>query len=959
MAVDGGETLGRAPWGTRSAAVADSLSRLGVDRGTRVAIACRPESWIDLAVAYAALRSLGATVIPLAPRFGLADFDRIMAHSQPAVVIGRQGLQVSCAPAVSVAALEAGTGDLAQPRSGANTAEDAGGELLYPTGTMRPAVTTRRTWSELASAPAVARRERLFPDTGPFLHCFPMATVAAQDALLAALDGRGWPMIAAPCFDPGRFLDLARRYRPASCGVSGVMARLLCQRTESLVPVAGVGTLTVVTRRLPDAVAAGLRRLFPEAQIEWRDDEPDAGPVPGWESGPISGAQGGMVWHEQFTPGSFNLAPMARRYRGRLDTSALRRALDGIVNRHGALRTNFTLGPAGGRQIVAPPGSTALAVIDLSYLEPNERLVRVAEILAEARARPFDLTADPLFQPILMRLADDDHVLAVRAHHSVFDDWSVGVFRRELSVLYNAFSQGEPSPLLDAPPQLAAFASAQGASVEGPRGQTQRHFWKNELSGAPLAVQLDIAAAPGSADGVSPVTSIAVSSDLAGPLRSLAQAERSSLFGVLLSVFAIVVGERTGLDDLVFSTLTANRNQTELESAIGCFGKKIPVRLRLDGNPTFVELLRRSRGSVLRALAHQDLAFESVVQASLGAGAAANGLCPRLTVKFQSAISAPGRLALNGLSVGPVESPTPVQIGPAVSLHDLGERRGAPAPPWGDGVYHRSFLGVSVVEAADGLSLVAEGLYDLVKVETLLQDVIGVLAAVAANPESRLVALRPGGRVAAPGTTDFRGFCVDLERVRAILAEHPAVAEASVFLESSTVADTSPIPDGQFSAEGSAAPRLLAVLTVKQGGPAPTARQLRTFFWARWPGGPWPAEFRLVRPINRGGSGNSGKSSDAIPHEPLAAGTPLPEELFLRAAWAEVVGAEGLDPDGFNTGAVEPDACYWQSFSFLDVLALAEAGGKAIPPSLVLANRSLSSLATALASRALGPEPRP
>ncbi|MGH3851650.1 MAG: condensation domain-containing protein, partial [Pseudonocardiaceae bacterium] len=310
-----------------------------------------------------------------------------------------------------------------------------------------------------------------------------MGTLAAQDALLASLDGRHWPVVVAPCFDPERFLYLVRQHRPLSCGLSGVMARMLSRVANLEAPAAQVRTLTIFTKRLPDVVAADLSRLFPNAQIDLRHDEHEPGVNRGSRSGPISGAQAGMVWHEQFSPGSFNLAPMARRYRGTLDHDALQGALNGVVNRHGALRTTFALDGAKASQVVSPPGHCEVSYHDLSHLDHTERSAGIARILADARSRPFDLTTDRLFQPILVKLAEDDHVLAVRAHHSVFDDWSVGVFRRELSVLYNALSQGELSPLNDEPAQLVDFASAQGQAMGGPAGQAELNFWKGELLG--------------------------------------------------------------------------------------------------------------------------------------------------------------------------------------------------------------------------------------------------------------------------------------------------------------------------------------------------------------------------------------------------------------------------------------------------------------------------------------------
>ncbi|MDQ3932455.1 MAG: AMP-binding protein, partial [Actinomycetota bacterium] len=167
----------------------------------------------------------------------------------------------------------------------------------------------------------------------------------------------------------------------------------------------------------------------------------------------VAFSQEGMVWHERFAPGCQNLPGLARRYRGPLDVGALARALDEIVRRHGALRTNFEVRDGRLVQVVRAHRSRRLAVSDLSGLPPDEREEQVEWLVAEAGRRPFDLVTEALFEPTLVRLAEDDHVLIIRTHHSVFDDWSVGVFRRELAMLYSAYADGEASPLPELPLQ--------------------------------------------------------------------------------------------------------------------------------------------------------------------------------------------------------------------------------------------------------------------------------------------------------------------------------------------------------------------------------------------------------------------------------------------------------------------------------------------------------------------------
>ena len=58
----------------------------------------------------------------------------------------------------------------------------------------------------------------------------------------------------------------------------------------------------------------------------------------------------------------------------------------------------------------------------------------------------------------LLRVAHDEHVLVLTMHHIVCDGWSMGVLWRELHALYDAFRQGQASPLPALPIQYADYA---------------------------------------------------------------------------------------------------------------------------------------------------------------------------------------------------------------------------------------------------------------------------------------------------------------------------------------------------------------------------------------------------------------------------------------------------------------------------------------------------------------------
>ena len=120
---------------------------------------------------------------------------------------------------------------------------------------------------------------------------------------------------------------------------------------------------------------------------------------------------------------------------------------------------------------------------DLSHLPDCEREEMASETVAAEARTPFDLANGPLFRCRLIRLGQDDHVMVITVHHTVFDGWSIGVFWREFVGLYDAFRSGSASPLPDLPVQYADFSAWQRRCLDGPVRESHMAYWLRQLEG--------------------------------------------------------------------------------------------------------------------------------------------------------------------------------------------------------------------------------------------------------------------------------------------------------------------------------------------------------------------------------------------------------------------------------------------------------------------------------------------
>lgn len=896
LAVDGGDDLTYGAWEWRSNALARGLAGRGVGPGDRVGLLFDGRHWADFAVADLGVAKVGTAAVHLSPGATAPELSRALSRSG---AVGLLCARPLAPPGVTMWVAAPEEVERGQDTSPVAAGADPGGDA------------------------------DLVVD-GWLVHTWAPGSLAGQHALRLARRAGATRVGALAAFDPDRLGARLAERRAVACGLTPALAAALvasgAHRRHDLTSVSEV----LLSAPPSAALRAGLAEAFPRAAVVELAGPPQ---VSGDDvSAPVAVSQEGMLWHEQFSPGSFNLPCLVRRYQGHLDVGALEWALSEMVRRHQPLRSTFEVAGGEPRQIVRDHGGMELAVLDLSALPAPERDAEAGRLLADATGRPFDLATGALFEPRLVRLGRDDHLLVVRLHHTVFDDWSVDLFRRELSALYTARLAGAPSPLAELRTSFTDFCRRQRARLAGEAGAAQRAWWRRELDGAPLAVQLPLGPeGPGAGDS-SPQAGeplrLDLPAELAAGLRALAPRLRATPFMTVLAAFSVLVARATGQDDLVISTVVAHRNHSDLEALVGCFTKKVPLRLRLQGDPTFPELVARTRGSLLGALSNQDLAFDAAVQDGLGRPAADHGVVPQVTVVFQGETPQQVKLALPGLATGPFELRGETRRERHFSSGPEEAPDGGAAPAWGDGMYLGTFLILSLLETAEGMALVARGVFHRLAAQRLLEDFQGLLGEVVADPSRPVSELRGrsmAAEAAEDDVVDLRGLRASRSPIEAALARCPGVAEVAVAVRE----------------DAGSGPRLVAYV-VAGPEPPPTLAALRHALWASLPGALWPAEMVVVPALARLPDGRLDLGALPAPAAPAGAGagsTPDPMAALLAAMWGEICHRP-----------VGADDSYWQDFSFLEVLAEARAAGMAIGDDQVARCRTPEMLAAAAAA---------
>ncbi|OBF81041.1 non-ribosomal peptide synthetase [Mycobacterium sp. 852002-51163_SCH5372311] len=325
---------------------------------------------------------------------------------------------------------------------------------------------------------------------------------------------------------------------------------------------------------------------------------------------PLSYSQLAM-WFQYRMEGArdgFNL-PFALRFSGPLDAAALTQALNDVVGRHEALRTNFAEYQGVPYQFVHPVLRVGIPVLNVSAEQFDETVTAL-------RRHVFTPEAGPLLKGTLLELGPENHVLLLLVHHIVSDHASLGIVFDDLVTAYRARVEGRAPHWPDLPIQFADYALWQRSAFDTEWGQAELAYWREALAGLPdeISVASDHTR-PSVLGKHGTVVTFTVSAARRGALTQLAEQNGATEFMVYQAVLAVLLHKFGGGTDIPVGSPVASRIDSATHHLIGLFANMVVLRNNLSGDPSPRTMIARSRDAVLDAFAHQELPIERLVEA--------------------------------------------------------------------------------------------------------------------------------------------------------------------------------------------------------------------------------------------------------------------------------------------------------------------------------------------------------
>ncbi|KAJ5110598.1 hypothetical protein N7532_001133 [Penicillium argentinense] len=297
------------------------------------------------------------------------------------------------------------------------------------------------------------------------------------------------------------------------------------------------------------------------------------------------------------------------RLNGLLDISRLEMALRQVTQRHESFRTSFHTDSFTGdaNQVILRKSKFRLHILNSTNDESD-----VEREFQKMHAHIYDLENGDTFRVVLLAHAPDYHTIVFGYHHIIMDGVSWQLTLQDIERCYASPTVKHPSPL-----QYSTFADKQRRAVQNGAYAKQLQYWKSQFQDLPSILPLFGFAKTTSRKAMTKYETLELVQPLEPALtnrvRVASKKAKVTTLHFYLTAFQVMLHHFLGVDDQCIGIVDANRNDSEFMQTIGFFLNTLPLRVKLQNDPSFEDIVQQTRTTVYAALGNSDIPIDLVL----------------------------------------------------------------------------------------------------------------------------------------------------------------------------------------------------------------------------------------------------------------------------------------------------------------------------------------------------------
>jgi len=417
----------------------------------------------------------------------------------------------------------------------------------------------------------------------------PLAIRAALDSVIAELVGAS-STLTVPANVTLMELGLD------SLGIAHLMEIL--QRATGVEPERVVLAELVHVDRLADWLLEATRKGGPERALSEVDEAPEVVAATPFQH---------LLWRDHgASPAYFAVFEVE----GSLTDQHIESASERLVARHDVLQAGFE--EVGG-ELLLRRSATTLASHVIAHDPESCSEEALVEAMREAIFRPFELDRSPLMRIARARTSATRTVIAIAAHHLIYDAVAIQTLVQEWIALLDPDADDEPSQEDDESCQAGSFFQTAKVLAQRPVDDDLIRWWRGYLDGAawPMPVASDRAPTEIWMEQCGElVLGVAETS----ALTAFAQRQSATLNSVACLGWAAAMCAQLEVDELITGCAVSTRSLRE-RSLVGPLVDDVLLRICLeDADAPVGDVLRRIAGDARDTAARVDLSFARILE---------------------------------------------------------------------------------------------------------------------------------------------------------------------------------------------------------------------------------------------------------------------------------------------------------------------------------------------------------
>ena len=326
--------------------------------------------------------------------------------------------------------------------------------------------------------------------------------------------------------------------------------------------------------------------------------------------GNLTNAQKSIWVTEQYYRGSsINNICGSAVIQEKVDFDKLEESIKLVCKKHDNFWLEFKLVDGGVKQVLSERKKIQIDAINIAGQNDLEN-----EINKISRTT-FKLENSKLFKFYIFKFKDGKGAFVLNIHHLISDAWTLALICNEIIKTYSALKQNKEIQE-KAIYSYIDYIKSEKEYQKSEKFEKDKKYWEERFQNIP-----EVATIPGSIkekndtnnpDGERKKYQIE-KKDIA-KIKEYCKENRISLYNFFMAVYAIYIGEISGLDEFVIGTPILNRTNFKEKKAAGMFINMAPFKINMDEKIGFQKFVKNIATDSMDMLKHQKYSYQALIE---------------------------------------------------------------------------------------------------------------------------------------------------------------------------------------------------------------------------------------------------------------------------------------------------------------------------------------------------------